>query len=1229
MHVIYRDSCPACHGPIDSLRLSQGLPCRSCLPNLPKELLAYDENAIEYKRKILSDLLRNPGDYLIMRYRDEELEDFERFFEKIFGRSLWPIQRSWVRRLLDRESFALVAPTGVGKSTLLQLYSLYMAGFGKKIYFITPTRDLSLQTFDRLEKFSRRAGSNSPIYLYTSSTEDLLQDYLDLISKVGGVLITTSAFLSRRFNDVNRIKFDIVIADDLDAILRSSRNAERILELLGYSREIIDYAYKINRLKEDLLFYKFSGRKDLYEKIREEIEVLRANISSYNVSNDVGQLIVATATGRSGMKTRVLQEVLGLEVGGILDYVREIIDAYKEIRDEEDLESILRTLGRGTIIYVSKIFRKKAEDLYKDLRDKGFKIGLAMSGSRDMKRFLEGDLDYIIATASFYGVAVRGIDAPKIVRNTVFLEPPAHIISLDSFLRDPRKLALVLLELSNKSSEAATAYRDLMKIVSKMRSSEIWILRKMLSGEYEVNDSKRELYEKMIEYIDLCMNLMRNSSLDKIVTRIGIIKIPERRVLIPDIMTYIQASGRSSRIYNNTFTLGFSLVLYEDRDLLDLFLRKMKKLYNDFDLRSFDSIDLDRIKKLQDHTRSDLPHREDTLSEAITIKRVLMIVESPTKAKTIARLFGSSSRRSHKGVTVREFSIKVGNNIYVVDVIASLGHVTDLVSDEGLYGVLYEGGFTPVYGFITRCLSCGYQTADKVSRCPRCGSSKMRSQEIIVEILRKLAQSVDLIYIATDPDAEGEKIAFDISNLISPYNPRIYRIEFHEISRKAILKAFENPRRIDPRIVSSQIVRRIDDRWIGFIASGFLQKKYNMKWLGVGRVQTPVLKWIIDSYSNYKNNLGYWIYIDTSYRSSIGLLRIFVKDRSEAETILKSDSLTVDSVEKIRRVLSPPPPFTTDEMLSSADSVLGFTPEKTMRLAQDLFELGLITYHRTDSTHVSANGIEVAREYVSRVYGKEFFNPRSWGEEKAHEAIRPVYPMNIEEIRESSLAGDLHSLGISESHEKLYELIFRRFIASQMIEADVEYCKIYIDVGGYKTYAEGLCKVYREGFLRVYNPYKIIPEELQKPGSSIEASNKWVKRGSPTPLLRGGDIIRMMKERNIGRPSTYTKAIGNNLRHGYVIESRIRRYLIPTKLGMKVAEVLQKIHPELLSEKATRDLEVMLDRVAEGGINVDEILRDILRDLSVRYPSEMLKLLEIENIPVKGLIGELLGSGEN
>ncbi|MEM4672651.1 MAG: DNA topoisomerase, partial [Sulfolobales archaeon] len=149
------------------------------------------------------------------------------------------------------------------------------------------------------------------------------------------------------------------------------------------------------------------------------------------------------------------------------------------------------------------------------------------------------------------------------------------------------------------------------------------------------------------------------------------------------------------------------------------------------------------------------------------------------------------------------------------------------------------------------------------------------------------------------------------------------------------------------------------------------------------------------------------------------------------------------------------------------------------------------------------------------------------------------------------------------------------------------------------------------------------------PGSSIEASNKWVKRGSPTPLLRGGDIIRMMKERNIGRPSTYTKAIGNNLRHGYVIESRIRRYLIPTKLGMKVAEVLQKIHPELLSEKATRDLEVMLDRVAEGGINVDEILRDILRDLSVRYPSEMLKLLEIENIPVKGLIGELLGSGEN
>lgn len=1213
LSVIYRDSCPACHGPIDSHRLSLGLPCRECLPRVPETLLSLEKDLLE-KRRILTEILRNPGDYGVMRYVDEEIREFEKFFARAIGGELWPIQRSWIRRLLDGESFALVAPTGVGKSTLLQIYSLYMYEYGKRIYFITPTRELGRQTLDRLRVYADRLGLEINALLYDSTSRVSLSQIIDSVAE-RGILVTTSAILSRRFKDLDRVNFDIVVADDLDAVLKSSKNAERILMLLGYDESIIESAYRLNRLREDLLIYKVSDRRDLYEKIREEIEILRASILRYKAANRVGQLIVSTATGRSGSKTKILREVLDFDVGGVLDYVREIIDTYREMRDYKDISDMLQTLGPGTMIYVSKIFNRRAEDLYQDLLGEGFKIGIALSKRNDLKKFLNKEIDYIIATASFYGIAVRGIDAPLVVKNAVFIELPAHKISLESFIRDPKKLGLVLSALSKSFSEAEKAYEDLLRLVRSLRLSELTLIRRILSGEVDSEHyHNRKIVETLRDYIGLVQELMNRVGEEKILTRVGVISVRDRVVFVPDIMTYIQASGRTSRILNGRFTLGLSVILFRDRDLLDLFLKRMKRVYSEFEIRSFEEIDLDGVKRLQNRTRSVSSSSVNNdlrgMGVSIDLKRVLMIVESPTKARTISKLFGSNSKRIYDNIVVREFTLKTRDKVYVVEVIPSLGHITDLVVDSGLYGVEYNESFTPVYSFIRRCLSCGYQFTERVDRCPRCGSSKIRSQETTIATMRKLAQSADLIFIATDPDMEGEKIAYDIYNLLKPYNPNIYRVEFHEISRKAVVKAFENPRSINFDLVNAQIVRRVDDRWIGFIISRELQERYKMKWLGAGRVQTPVLKWIVDRYSEYKNSLGFWVYIYTDRSYPIEPLKIFVKSREELEKISRERLVKIKKVEVERKILSPPPPFSTDEMISAADLFLRFSPEKTMRIAQELFELGLITYHRTDSTHVSTNGVELAREYISRVYGERYFKPRSWGEEKAHEAIRPVYSMNINEIKESSLSGEIFALNMRQDHEKLYDLIFRRFIASQMIEAEVDYCRVTFDIGGYETGVEGLCRVYQEGFLKAYNTYNTIPHELLESEEILEIREMRYRRGSRVKLFTGGEIVRLMRERRIGRPSTYSKAIENNIKHGYVIESRVKRYLIPTKLGIEISSTIESVYPDILTERASRELEELVDRVANRIIDRDKALGMILESLSTHGFKEAQKVIE-------------------
>lgn len=1191
---IYRRSCPACHGDIDAYRLSLGLPCRECLPHIDRDMMSLVGDRERLVERLV-EVLRDPGDYLYMSLRDREVRLFEEFFEKIVGSRMWSIQRNWAYRLLDRESFALIAPTGMGKSTLLYVYTVYMLGGGKRVYFVTPTRELARQTFNRVLEYTERAGyERERVVLYDSSRRDLVWDVLEKSSSGGVVFISTSSLLSRRYDEISRTRFDVVIADDLDAVLKSSRNVERILSLIGFDKEVIDTAFRIAVLRQDLMVARAVGRQDLVERLRLEIEELRAKISGYRSVRETGQLVVATATGRGGVKTRILRELVDFEAGGVADYIRNVVDVYKEAGGLETLYSVLERIGGGTIVYVSRESGVSVEEVYSRLVERGYRAGLADSRRRDLDRFLRGELDYLVATASFYGVAVRGIDSPRVVRNAVFVGTPCFRVPLESLLVDPRRLVVIVSALVSIGHDLRRYLEDLVRTVSRLGLSEIHVLRRVLRGEVEAREGLRPLVEKISGVIDVVRDVIESSGTEKIVTRAGVIKTREHVVLVPDPLTYIQASGRTSRILGDRLTLGLSVLLYWDRDLLDLFIKRLRRHLPSLEIRDLDEIDIERVKREQEISRSGGGHSG---GPPIEIKSVLMIVESPTKARTIASMFGSRTKRMVGDLVVREFSVKTDNGVYVVTIAPTMGHVTDLVSDRGLYGVEIDHDFRPVYGYIKKCRSCGHQFTEETERCPRCGSTSILDKRSVVSALRKISQTVDVVLIATDPDQEGEKIAYDLKRLLTPYNHNIYRIEFHEVTRRAVLDALRSPRDIDENTVKAQIVRRVDDRWVGFIISRELQNERGMRWLGAGRVQTPVLSWIIGSYKRYREGMGYWVKIYTSREDLLGVLRVFVRDRDSLEKVVNSRHVIVTSVARERRRLEPPPPFTTDTLLTVAETVLGLSPRTVMKIAQDLFELGLITYHRTDSVHVSPHGVEVARRYIERVLGRDYVVSRHWGPEGAHEAIRPTQPYTIEEVIESSYAGETQYIQLSETHKRVYDLVFRRFIASQMPEAEVEYCRVEFVVGGVSGSIEGVCRVYNEGFTKIYNYYRTVPGDIDI-GTEIDIVGVKFYRGSLYPLYREGDIVRMMREHGIGRPSTYVKAIENNLRHGYVVVSRKRGYLVPTRLGQEVLERIGSIYPAILSEEATRSLEERIDSVAKGLRDADDVLREVLGEIS-------------------------------
>lgn len=551
----------------------------------------------------------------------------------------------------------------------------------------------------------------------------------------------------------------------------------------------------------------------------------------------------------------------------------------------------------------------------------------------------------------------------------------------------------------------------------------------------------------------------------------------------------------------------------------------------------------------------------------------LVVVESPAKAKTIKKYLG-------RGYTVE----------------ASMGHIRDLPKSQ--LGVNVEDNFEPKY--IT-----------------------IRGKGELLAKLRKAAKTSDKVYLATDPDREGEAISWHLSHLLGIKENEPCRIEFNEITKDAVKNAIKNPRPINQNLVDAQQARRILDRLVGYKISPLLWRKVR-KGLSAGRVQSVASKIIcerereIEAFKpgEYWNLKG--IFISSKNKQSFeaqlhskGKKKIDLKSKQEVDQVLaaiKGEDYTVTKVQKGSRKRSAPPPFTTSTMQQEASRKLGFTTKKTMMLAQQLYEgvdvkgegsVGLITYMRTDSTRVSDQALAEVRTIIQEKFGKDYVPSKAnifrskKGSQDAHEAIRPTSVRYSPKDLQSSLKRD---------QLRLYTLIYNRFMASQMKPALYETLTVNISAGEYIFRASGSRKVfpgytalYMEGNDEGKEEKDIMLPDLEE-GEKLELKEYKSEQKFTQPPARytEASLVRALEDMGIGRPSTYAPTISTIISRGYVV--RDARILYPTDLGFIVNDLMDKYFPKIMEYKFTAAMEEKLDKIEEGEVN----WRDLLNEF---YPS--------------------------
>ena len=567
--------------------------------------------------------------------------------------------------------------------------------------------------------------------------------------------------------------------------------------------------------------------------------------------------------------------------------------------------------------------------------------------------------------------------------------------------------------------------------------------------------------------------------------------------------------------------------------------------------------------------------------------KYLVIVESPAKVKTIKKFLGEN---------------------YTVT--ASNGHVRDLPKSQ--LGIDVEHDYEPKY--IT-----------------------IRGKGDILANLRKEVKKADKIYLATDPDREGEAISWHLYMALKLENKKVYRITFNEITKNAVKESLKNAREINMDLVDAQQARRALDRMVGYRISPLLWAKVK-RGLSAGRVQSVALRIICDREDEINNFIPeeYWtldasLFVEGEKKPLIAKYygtkdgKVNLTSREELDKIvaeLKNTEFKVSEVKKGERIKKAPLPFTTSTLQQEASKVLNFSTQKTMRLAQQLYEgidikgsgtVGVITYLRTDSTRVSAEAEVMAEKYIEKNYGKDYVSAPAEGKnsgqkiQDAHEAIRPTdLDRTPAQLKDS----------LSRDQFRLYQLIWRRFTASRMAPARYETTSVKIDAGEHR-FTVAASKVVFEGFMSVYT------EEDDKEESNtlirgIDIASKLTLDElltkqhftQPAPHYTEASLVRALEELGIGRPSTYAPTITTILARRYIVKENKNLYV--TELGEVVNNMMKEAFPSIVDVNFTANMEALLDGVEEGKVNWKTVISNFYPDLDEAVKKAEKELQEVQ-----------------
>ena len=535
----------------------------------------------------------------------------------------------------------------------------------------------------------------------------------------------------------------------------------------------------------------------------------------------------------------------------------------------------------------------------------------------------------------------------------------------------------------------------------------------------------------------------------------------------------------------------------------------------------------------------------------------LIIVESPAKANTIKKFLGGNTK-----------------------VVASMGHIRDLPKSK--LGINIENNFEPEY-------------------------INIRGKGDLIKELKKDAKSAKKVYLATDPDREGEAIAWHLSNILDVDKDKITRVTFNEITKTAVQKAIKEPRDIDVNLVDAQQARRVLDRIVGYKMSPVLWKKVR-RGLSAGRVQSVAVKLIVDREEEIEKFIPeeYWnIYaklldeksnkiFDAKFYGKDGK-KLEIHNKEQVDEILeniKNAKYIVEDIKKGEKKRTPAPPFTTSTMQQEASRKLGFTLKKTMSVAQGLYEgvkipekgtVGLITYMRTDSTRISEEARAAAKTHILEAYGEKYYENRYYKTNKeaqdAHEGIRPTY---------ADLEPDKIKEFLTKDQYKLYKLIYNRFMASQMSAAIYDTMTVTIDANKYIFKANGQNLKFK-GFMTLYvegsdekqeDEEGMIPELELKQEVKKKSTEPKQSFTEPPPRYTEASLVKALEEKGIGRPSTYSPTITTILERRYI--EKEQKQLVPTELGKIVNKLLTENFGDVINVEFTANVESQFDNIAEG-----------------------------------------------